>query len=156
MEKYLVKIKKRMAFEALGVIILMPVAIYTMIKYWNIKGVISGTPFKDFLGGMFNGIRSAIVLGFVIYLIFIFIRNFLAIKDSKKLKELYIEEKDERILAINEESSRVTFNISMYVILVASVVSGLYSSAISLTLLSTWVFIMLIRIISIGIISKRI
>lgn len=156
MDKYKLKVKNRMIIEMIGVIIFIPVAVYALIKYLNIEGVVFGTPVKDFLGGMFNGIRAGIVIGFVIFLLITFIKNLLIIRNEEKLKKMYVEENDERALAISEHSSRVTFNITMYVILAVCVVTGLYNTTISLTLLAAWIFIILTRIITMSFYNKKI
>lgn len=155
MEKYKDRIKNRMIFEAIGTFIFLPVAVYALIRYWNIDGVISGTPIKDFFGGVLNGLRGGVIVGFVLYLIVTFIKNMLAIRNEEKLKKLYVEENDERALAISEHSSQVTFNITVYIILIACVITGLYSAVISLTLLAVWIFIVLIRIITLGCYNKK-
>mgnify|MGYP000897795186 FL=1 len=125
MNKYRIKIKSRMIFDMIGAVVFLPVAVYALIRYWNIEGVISGTPVKDFFGGVINGIRGAVVIAFVIYLIFAFVKNVLAIRNEEKLKKMYFEEYDERALAISEHSSRVTYNITIYIILVCCVITGL-------------------------------
>lgn len=148
MDKYKVRIKNRMIFEMIGTFTFLPVAVYALIRYWNIEGVMSGTLIKNFIGGVFNGLRGGVVIGFVIFLVITFIRNMLAIRNEEKLKKMYLEEYDERALAISEHSSRVTFNITIYIILVICVITGLYNTTISLTLLVVWIFILLTRIIT--------
>lgn len=137
-----------MIFEMIGTIIFLPVAVYALVIYWNIEGVLSGTLIKDFFGGLINGVRGGVVIAFVIYLMISFVSNMLAISNEEKLKKMYIEEHDERTLAISEHSSRITFNITIYIILVACVITGLYNTTISLTLLVVWIFIVLARIIT--------
>lgn len=156
MDKYKIRIKKRMIFEIIGAIAFLPVAVYTLIRYWNIDSAMTGTPVKEFIGGFFNGVRGAAVIGFVSYLGITFVKNMLAIKNEEKLKKMYIEENDERVLAINEHSSRVTFNITMYIILVVCVITGLFNATISLTLLAVWIFILITRIIKIIIYNNKI
>jgi len=156
MNKYRIKIKSRMIFDMIGAVVFLPVAVYALIRYWNIEGVISGTPVKDFFGGVINGIRGAVVIAFVIYLIFAFVKNVLAIRNEEKLKKMYFEEYDERALAISEHSSRVTYNITIYIILVCCVITGLYNTTISITLLAVWIFILLTRIITLGYYNNKI
>ncbi len=156
MNKYRIKIKSRMIFDMIGAVVFLPVAVYALIGYWNIEGVISGTPVKDFFGGVINGIRGAVVIAFVIYLIFAFVKNVLAIRNEEKLKKMYFEEYDERALAISEHSSRVTYNITIYIILVCCVITGLYNTTISITLLAVWIFILLTRIITLGYYNNKI
>lgn len=123
MDKYKIRIKNRMMFEMIGTVVLLPVAVYALIRYWNIEGVLSGTPIKDFFGGVINGVRGAVVIAFVIYLMISFVKNMLAIRNEEKLKKMYFEEYDERALAISEHSSRVTYNITIYIILVGCIIT---------------------------------
>lgn len=58
MDKYKVKIRNRMTLEVIGTIVFIPVAVYALFKYINIEGVVSGTPVKDFVGGVLNGQRA--------------------------------------------------------------------------------------------------
>lgn len=148
MEKYKVRIKSRMIFEMIGTFVFLPMGIYALVRYLNMEGAMSGTPFKEFIGGMFNGLRAGIIIGFVIYLIIIFIKNMLVLKNEEKLRKMYYEEYDERALAIREHSSRVTYNITMYIILGICAITGLYNTTISLTLLAVWIFILLTRTIT--------
>jgi len=156
MNKYKNRVKNRMIFDIIGTVVFLPVAVYALIRYWNIEGVISGTPIKDFIGGAINGMRGAVVISFVIYLIFSFVKNMLAIRDEERLKKMYFEEYDERALAISEHSSRVTYNIVVYIILVACVITGLYNTTVSMTLFAVWIFICLTRIITLGFYNSKI
>jgi hypothetical protein len=116
----------------------------------------SGTPIKDFFEGVINGVCGAVVIAFVIYLMFSFVKNMLAIRNEEKLKKMYFEEYDERALAISEHSSRVTYNITIYIILVVCIITGLYNTTISMTLLVVWIFIFLIRIITMSFYNNKI
>lgn len=156
MDKYKIRIKNRMIFDMIGAVILLPVAVYALVRYWNVQGVMSGSTVKDFFGGVINGVRGGVVIAFVIYLMFSFMAKMLAIRNEKKLKKMYCEEYDERSLAISEHSSRVTYNITFYIILVACIITGLYDTTISLTLLVVWIFIFITRIISMSFYSNKI
>jgi len=156
MDRYKIRIKNRMIFDVIGTVVFLPVAVYALIRYWNIEGVMTGTLVKDFFGGVINGVRGAVVIAFVIYLIFSFVKNMLAIRNEEKLKKMYFEEYDERALAISEHSSRVTYNITIYIILVGCIITGLYNTIISITLLVVWIFIFLTRIITISFYNNKI
>ena len=155
MDKYKIRIKNRMIFDMIGAVILLPVAVYALVRYWNVQGV-TGSTVTDFFGGVINGVRGGVVIAFVIYLMFSFMAKMLAIRNEEKLKKMYCEEYDERALAISEHSSRVTYNITFYIILVACIITGLYDTTISLTLLVVWIFIFITRIISMSFYSNKI
>ncbi len=156
MDNYKAKIKNRMIFGVVGLIIFIPIAVYAFMRYFDTKGVVFGTPLKDFIGGLLNGLRGGIVIGFVLFLLVTLIKNYFAIRNDEKLKKMFIEENDERTLAICEHSSQVTFNITMFVILAVCVVTGLYNPVISLTLLAVWIFIILTRLITMFYYNKKI
>jgi len=156
MDKYKIRVKNRMIFDMIGAVVLLPVAVYVFIRYWNTEGVMSGTPIKDFFGGVINGIRGAVVIAFVVYLLILFVKNMLAFRNEEKLKKMYFEEYDERALAISEHSSRVTYNITIYIILVVCIITGLYNATISITLFVVWIFIFITRIITLGFYNNKI
>lgn len=155
MEKYYKKIKKRMIYEIILTIALIPVAIFTVILFFKIDGPIHGNTVLDFLGGFINGIRGGIVTAFVIYLFSLFVRDMKSIKDEKKLKELFITEHDERRINIHEMASRTSFIIILYIVILAALVCGLFNTTISLTLFCVWLFIVITRMIATLIYSKK-
>ena len=58
----------------------------------------------------------------------------LALKDEKKLKDMYIKSTDERNLAISKETMRTASVISLMALAIAVIVSGFFSVTVSLTL----------------------
>ena len=66
--------------------------------------------------------------------VYFLVRNYAALHDEEKLKKLYIELTDERNIEIKKESLNTSSTISMVVIALASIASGFFSAAISITL----------------------
>jgi uncharacterized membrane protein len=155
MDQYKLRIKNRMVFQIIGFFLFVPLAVYALIRYWNTEIVISGTTVKDFIGGALNGIRGGVIIGYALFLLISFIKNMIISKNKEKLNKMYFEEYDERVLAISEHSSRVTFYIAIYLILAASVITGLYNATISLTLLAVWVFLILIRVVTLNFYHRK-
>lgn len=73
------------------------------------------------------GIFSA-MLGFLI-------RNIRAMKNDKKLKELYVKEHDERTIRIQTLAGNTTMKCLLWMGLVATVIAGYFSIAVSTTIL---------------------
>lgn len=155
MEKYYEKVKRRLVVDIMLVIVLMPIAVYTAIVFFKMDSPLVGSSLMEFWGGFINGVRSSIVAGFISFLMVMSVRDWKALKDKEKRKELYIAEHDERLISINEISSRMSFNIILYFIMVAALITGLYDSIISVTLFCVWVFIVVVRIITYIIYSNK-
>ena len=74
------------------------------------------------------GIFSA-MLGYLI-------RNIRAIKNDKKLKELYVKEHDERAIRIQTLAGNTTMKCLLWMGLVATVIAGYFSITVSTTILT--------------------
>lgn len=156
MEDYKNILKKREILCLILGILLLPMAIATCYLFVNMDTVLTGNNIARFFGGMLNGIRA----GFgIAALIFIFIRAFQyhrVLKDETKIKSYYIEEHDERTIALNELSSKISFNVIMYALLIACVITGFINSTISLTLLAVLFFVILSKMIIYIVYSRKI
>lgn len=156
MEGYKKILKKREILYVIFGILLLPMAIATCYLFVNMDTVLTGNSIARFFGGMLNGFRA----GFgIAALIFLFIRAFQyhrALKDDTKIKSYYIEEHDERTIALTELSSRISFNVSMYVLLIACVITGFINNTISLTLLAVLFFVILSKVIIYNVYSRKI
>ena len=87
---------------------------------------------RGFICGAATGILGLVIFGLV--------RNLRALKDEKKLKQLYIKENDERTCKIWKEarnSGMVTFLLFG---IVATIVAGYFSISVSLTILACLCF----------------
>jgi len=82
-----------------------------------------------------RGFVSGASFGILALMLFGFVRNLQALKDEKKLKQLYIKENDERQNLIYTQALRSAMQISLILGLVAVVISGYFNMIVSLTLL---------------------
>ena len=98
---------------------------------------------NDFAQGLVFGVCTGVMVVAVYFLV----KNYTVLHDEEKLKKLYIEVTDERNIAITKESLKTSSTISMVVIALASIVSGFFSEAISITLASVLLVNALITII---------
>ena len=81
-----------------------------------------------YIFGASIGIFSA-MLGFLI-------RNSRAMKNDKKLKELYVKEHDERTIRIQTLAGNMTVKCLLWMGLVASIIAGYFSITVSITILA--------------------
>ena len=81
-----------------------------------------------YIFGASIGIFSA-MLGFLI-------RNIRAMKNDKKLKELYVKEHDERTIRIQTLAGNMTMKCLLWMGLVATVIAGYFSITVSTTILA--------------------
>lgn len=82
---------------------------------------------RGFVSGASFGVLALMVYGLV--------RNLRALKDEKKLKQLYIKENDERQQVIYSNALRSAMQTGLILGLSAVVISGYFSIIVSLTLL---------------------
>lgn len=155
MENYRIKIKRRMTWQLLGVVFLIPLAIFCVITAFNAEPIVSGTGSLDFIGGFFNGLRGAFGLGFILYLLIRFFFNLAAIKSEDKLREMHNRECDERNAEIQRVSCKAAWDLSIYLLLAACLVSWIFSNVVSLTILGVLVFLFIVRVVMYGIYEKK-
>ncbi|GKX31902.1 hypothetical protein SH1V18_43820 [Vallitalea longa] len=156
MEEYKKVLKKREKLCLIFAIILLPVVIATCYLFFVMDSVLTGSIIAGFFGGMLNGIRAGFGLAALIVLSMRAFQYHKAVKDDNKMKKYYIEEYDERTIALNQLSSKISFNIILYTLLVVCVITGFINSTISLTLLAVSAFIILCKAIIYTIYSKKI
>ena len=80
----------------------------------------------------------------IIMLVYIF-KYKRALKNEDELKELYIEENDERKKLIKDKIGGVGFNFILGVIATATVISGFFHELVFITLLGVLFFIVLVK-----------
>lgn len=156
MEEYRKVLKKREKLCLIFAVILLPVVIATCYLFFVMDSVLTGSIIAGFFGGMLNGIRAGFGLAVLVVLSMNAYHYHKAIKDDKEMKKYYIEENDERTIALDRLSSKISFNIILYTLLVACIITGFINSTISLTLLAVTVFIFLCKVIIYTVYSKKI
>lgn len=156
MKEYRNQVKRRMQREFAFAMVLVPLAVVTMIHMFRVEPIVSGSSTLDFIGGFFNGVRAPLVVAMSFYLFALGFHDRKSLHmDDTKLKTVRIEEKDERKQQIRLEASTKANWITMYLLLVASVVASWVNQLVSITLLIVWTVMMVITIITKGIYEKR-
>ncbi len=85
---------------------------------------------------MWRGFCCGASFGILGMLLFSLIRNLLALRNEEKLKKLYVKEHDERTNQIWTSARAAGLQVFLLLGLVATVVAGYFSVAVSLTLLA--------------------
>ena len=86
--------------------------------------------FQDFWIGFIGGA----LVGFLLFMVILMVRNMAAMMDDAKLKKLFIEENDERshqIMVYARSASTQTF---LFAGLAAAIIAGFFSMPVSLTI----------------------
>ena len=81
-----------------------------------------------------KGISIGLFCGFEIVAVFTLAKNFTALHNDDKLKEMYINENDERNIAIAKETSQKGSLITLVLTALAAVTAGFFDVKICLTL----------------------
>ena len=112
-------------------------AILLLFAVLSIAGLISLSPvagdshwqsrWRGFVCGASMGILGLILFGLV--------RNIRALKDEKKLKQLYIKEHDERTIQIWTAARAESTRVFLLAGLAACIIAGYFSITVSLTIL---------------------
>ena len=100
-----------------------------------------------YIFGASIGIFSA-MLGFLI-------RNTRAMKNDKKLKELYVKEHDERTIRIQTLAGNTTMKCLLWMGLVTSIIAGYFSITVSVTILACAFVSSAVNLVFIAYYSKK-
>ncbi|MCR4640353.1 hypothetical protein [Ruminococcus sp.] len=84
----------------------------------------------SYFSGVLYGVTGAMVALGIGYSV----RFNMALKDDVKLKEMYIQQNDERNKQILKESARTSNTIYLFVTAIAAIIAGAFSETVSMTL----------------------
>ena len=118
------------------------VRVYTLLSVISLTGVVLLTVFgKNNYGfnatsGFFGGLLGVSLVNVI--------QSKKALKDEKRLKELYIRKNDERYIRIERETSATMFNVVLIGLSTATIVSNFFSTTISSTLSVCLAFILVV------------
>ena len=135
MEQYKEKLKITNAVLSISCIVLAVfafLAVGSELGWFSILHPAAGdshwkSTWSGYAFGASIGIFST-MLGFLI-------RNIRAMKNDKKLKELYIKEHDERTIRIQTLAGNTTMKCLLWIGLVATIIAGYFSITVSTTIL---------------------
>lgn len=121
MEEYRKKIQKKLVIMRIIGILLLLVIIAEKI-------------FLEKKDTFYSGLLAGIVAGMLPITIGRCVRFSKALKDEKKLKEMYIQETDERNKEIAKKTMATSSMITLYVTAFAVFISGIFSDTVAMTL----------------------
>ncbi|GEM_PF-741048 len=147
MEDYRKILRKRKILCLVFGILLLPLAIATLYLFYSMDSAIKGSDIVEFFGGVLNGLRAGLGITIVMLLFVKAIQYHKALKNDTEIKNLYIEEHDERNIALNEKSSKISFNVIFLAIFISCVITGFINSTVSLTLLAVLFFVTLTKVV---------
>ncbi len=101
------------------------------------------------------GFISGAAFGIMGVMVAFLIRNILALRDEKKLKKLYIQETDERTIAIWSNARVAAYRTFLVVALVAGVIAGYFSITVSITIIACAFFASIIGLIYVIYYSRK-
>lgn len=134
MEEFRKKVESRLRFYT--TLCLCSLAIYFALNFFT-KGA------SDFAQGLTMGIFC----GMELVAVYNLARMFAAVRNEEKLKEMYINETDERNIAIQKETSQKASTISMLGTAMAAVVAGFFDEKICFSIGAVLLFSALVTII---------
>ncbi len=94
-----------------------------------------------------QGISIGLFCGFEIVAVYTLAKNFTALYNDDRLKEMYINENDERNLAIAKETSQKSSLITVILTALAAVAAGFFDVKICLTLVAALLLSTVVNII---------
>lgn len=125
MKNYREKLKFQAILSAIGCVIL---AVFAVLSFDPAIGVQFGSGLTNW-----RAFSSGAAVGVLAVMAFELVRSLLALKDEKKLKKLYVEDKDERNNQIYLSSRAAAMQTFLSLGMVAGIVAGYFSIAVGLT-----------------------
>ena len=155
MEHYKEKLKLTNMFLVIGCVILAAFAVLAIgseLGWFHILRPVAGdshwhSRWFGFVTGASCGIFGFMIAGLI--------RNCRALRDDKKLKQLYVKEHDERTIQIVTLARNTAMQILLLGGLVAAVIAGYFSITVSITILACILAASLTSLLLVGYYSKK-
>jgi len=135
MKHYREKLKKQNIVLSVCIVIL---ALCAVLPYAAEAGLISlaPIPMDSHWQSLWRGFVSGGSSGILGLMVFVLIRNLLAIKDNQKLKKLYVKTHDERTIQLFHNARSTAMTIFLIGGLIAVMVTGYFNATVSITILA--------------------
>lgn len=134
MEQFKEKLKIQNLILSICCLIL---AISSVLGFASEAGIVSLTPTAgdSHWQSMWRGFMSGASAGVLGLMLFGLIRNLWAMKDEKKLRNLYIKMHDERDIQLFHNARSAAMSVFLIFGLIAVIVTGYFNTTVSITLL---------------------
>ncbi len=137
MEEFKKRLKVRIILLSIGLIVFIAANIVLSLSL----GQWREAAFQSFV----NGFQTGLGAFFFVLLVLFIIQYAQSVRSEVKLKQLYIEETDERKLLIYQKSGAIGMNAAIIGLAGASILSGYFNTTVFITLLSACLFVSVIR-----------
>lgn len=134
MEQFKEKIKQQNIVLAIGCLILLAFSVLGFVAEMGLITLIP-TGGDSHWQSMWRGFMSGASMGVMGLMLFGLIRNFLALKDEKKLKKLYVSSRDERSAMLFHNARSAAMSVFLIFGLIAVIITGFFSPTVSITIL---------------------
>ena len=134
MKEYRAKLKRQIIWMTAGILFSCMVIVICCVSAVQLGADEHEASFmRGFQGGLFFAWAAIAVYGIVV--------NVRALRDDKRLRALYIKEHDERLQAIQRESGRAAYCISLFGLLTAAIAAGFFSMTVFAALIGAVLFV---------------
>ena len=128
MERYKEKLKLQIIVTAISCAVL---AVFAVVTFDPEAGVTVGSGLTNW-----RAFSSGAACGVLAVRIFELVRSILAMKDEKKLKQLYVEDRDERNNQIYLSARTAAMQTFLSLGLVAGIIAGYFNLTVGLTVIA--------------------
>lgn len=132
MKNFRITIKKRLILFSVFLLLALILILVAFLVSNNIQ--FDG---NDHEAGFMLGFSSGGLCAFVAVMLFFIIRYRSVLKSEDKLKQLYIQETDERAIMIRNKVGGMGYWVSIGIIVVAAIIASFYNATVALTLVAT-------------------
>ena len=134
MKEYRAKLKRQIIWMTAGILFSCMVIVICCVSAVQLGADEHEASFmRGFQSGLFFAWAAFDVHGIVV--------NVRALRDDKRLRALYIKEHDERLQAIQRESGRAAYCISLFGLLTAAIAAGFFSMTVFAALIGAVLFV---------------
>ena len=138
MEKFRLEIKNRSKKITLAASLIFLIYVYLSRKI--------GVP--DAINDLAEGYNLGLLIALQVGAIYFITKYNKALKNKAQLKKLYIEKHDERKELIQYKSSALGISIFIFILLLATIISGFYNLVVFYTLLGVCLIILAILVLT--------
>lgn len=135
MEQYKEKLKMQNRIIVIGIVILMSFFTLALLGEFGILPAFSPTAGDTHWQSMWRGFLSGATFGLTALLLVGLIRNLRAMKDDRKLKQLYVKEHDERSIKIWNSARSAAMQTFLILGMVAGIAAGYFSTTVCITII---------------------
>ena len=131
--------KKQLILECrITAVLCLVLAVFSVLGFAAEAGLVNLTPVSgdSHWQSMWRGMVSGASVGVLCLMVWGLMRSLKAVKDEAKLKKLYIEANDERMIQIYTNARSMSMQISLLLGLVTGLIAGYFNMTVGITILA--------------------